>query len=497
MSCWFQVSGGRGPWGDFADYRTGKKGCKVEVVAASMLDWLEKVANGYIHKDYVDGDDIIGCVKSPSLQEMHNPTRFDMLQVNSKLKELVKSGRLSDTRQMFDKLPYRDEVTWTIVISGYVKAFNSPEALSLFSNLWADPAQQMDPFLLSLAFKASSLSFSAKQGESLHGYCIKTDFASSVFVGSALLDMYMKTGKVYEGCRVFDEMPIRNVVSWTTIITGLVHAGFNMEGMSYFANLCRHGMAYDSYTLAIALKACADACLLRTGKEIHTQTLKKGFDTTSFVANTLTTMYNKCGKGEYALYLFEKMRTKDVVSWTTIITAYVQTSQEQQAIQAFLCMRESEVSPNEFTLAAIISGCANTAQIDLGQQFHAHVLHTAGDHSHPQWEDIYNTLGLLSSRGEMFVSGKDMKVMKSLNNLRTTLKRKIMSKKFLLHARLLYESEKHRYLDVSESDANNGSTFLRSQEFQMDYMTKKAKEAKDAMLGKMGDSLGFWPHRLI
>ncbi|KAI3666938.1 hypothetical protein L6452_41979 [Arctium lappa] len=339
---------------------------------------------------------------------MHNATRFDMLQVNSKLKELVKSGRLNDARQMFDKLPHRDEVTWTIVISGYVKAFNSAEALSLFSNLWADHAQQMDPFLLSLALKACSLSFSAKQGESLHGYCIKTDFVSSVFVGSALLDMYMKTGKVYEGCRVFDEMPIRNVVSWTAIITGLVHAAFNMEGVSYFANLCRDGMSYDSYTLAIALKACADACLLRTGKEIHTQALKKGFDTTSFVANTLTTMYNKCGKGEYALYLFEKMRTKDVVSWTTIITTYVQTSQEQQAIQAFLRMRESEVSPNEFTLAAIISGCANTAQIDLGQQFHAHVLHTAGDHSHPQWEDIYSILGLLSSRGEMFVSGKDI-----------------------------------------------------------------------------------------
>ncbi|MFS7939273.1 putative tetratricopeptide-like helical domain superfamily [Helianthus anomalus] len=75
-----------------------------------------------------------------------------------------------------------------------------------------------------------------------------------------------------------------------------MHVGFNMEGISYFAKLCRNNMAYDSYTLAIALKACADACLLRTGKEIHAQTLKKGVDTTSFVANTITTMYNKCGK---------------------------------------------------------------------------------------------------------------------------------------------------------------------------------------------------------
>ncbi|KAF5798641.1 putative tetratricopeptide-like helical domain superfamily [Helianthus annuus] len=311
-------------------------------------------------------------IKTPSIQEPHN---VNMFQVNTELKELVKSGKLNGARQVFDKMPQRDEVTWTTIISGYVKAADPSEALSLFSTMWVDPSQRMDPFLLSLALKACAISFGAKQGESLHGYCVKTDFVSSVFVGSALLDMYMKIGKVYEGCRVFDEMPIRNVVSWTAVITGLVRAGLNMEGIAYFSKLCRNNMAYDSYTLAIALKACADACLLRTGKEIHAQTLKKGFDTTSFVANTLTTMYNKCGKAEYALYLFETIKTKDVVSWTTIITSYVQTGQDHKAVNAFLRMRESEVIPNEYTLAAVISGCANTAQIDLGQQFHAHVLH--------------------------------------------------------------------------------------------------------------------------
>ncbi|KAI3808429.1 hypothetical protein L1987_24380 [Smallanthus sonchifolius] len=314
-------------------------------------------------------------IKTPSIQETHNATQSNMFQLNTELKELVKAGRLSDARQVFDKMPHRDEVTWTTLISGYVKSSDSSEALSLFSTMWVDPTQRMDPFLLSLVLKACAASFSAKRGESLHGYCVKTDFVSSVFVGSALLDMYMKTGKVYEGCRVFDEMPIRNVVSWTAIITGLVRAGFNMEGISYFAKLCRNNMAYDSYTLAIALKACADACLIRTGKEIHAQTLKKGFDTTSFVANTLTTMYSKCGKAEYALYLFEKIKTKDVVSWTTIITSYVQTGQDHQAVQAFLRMRESEVSANEYTLAAVISSCANAGWIDLGAQFHAHVLH--------------------------------------------------------------------------------------------------------------------------
>ncbi|KAL4577651.1 hypothetical protein LXL04_013762 [Taraxacum kok-saghyz] len=313
-------------------------------------------------------------VNSSSIQETHNVTQFNMFEANSKLKELIKSDKLSDARQLFDKLPHRDEITWTTLISGYVNTSNSSEALSLFSTMLADPSQRMDPFLLSQALKACTLSFNAKQGESLHGFSVKTNFVSSVFVSSALLNMYMKTRKIQEGRQVFDEMPIRNVVSWTAIITGLVHAGFNIEAISYFSTLSQNGMSYDSYTLAITLKACADACLLRMGKEIHTQTLKKGFDTTSFVANSLTTMYNKCGKGEYALHLFDKIKTKDVVSWTTIITSYIQTGQERLAINAFLRMQESEVSPNEYTLSGLISACANLAQIDFGTQFHAHTL---------------------------------------------------------------------------------------------------------------------------
>lgn len=66
---------------------------------------------------------------------------------------------------------------------------------------------------------------------------------------------------------------------------------------------------------------------------------------------------------------------KDVVSWTMIITSYVQTGRYYQCIKAYLRMRKSDVSPNEYTLAAVASGCANIAKIDLGQQFHAHVLH--------------------------------------------------------------------------------------------------------------------------
>ncbi|KAK4347507.1 hypothetical protein RND71_033846 [Anisodus tanguticus] len=227
-----------------------------------------------------------------------------------------------------------------VASSGYVNASSSVQALSLFLEMRHDPIVKMDPFALSLTVKACGLSMNLMFGELLHGYSIKSDLVGSVFVGSSLVDMYMKAGNVLEGCRVFDEMPLRNVVSWTAVITGLVRAGYNKEGLVYFSEMWRDDVQCDSYAYAIVLKACADNGCLNYGREMHTRIVKKGLDMSSYAANSLATMYNKCGKLNYA----------------------------------FLRMKDSSVSPNGYTFAAVVAACANLSRLDWGVQLHANVL---------------------------------------------------------------------------------------------------------------------------
>ncbi|KAE8695157.1 putative pentatricopeptide repeat-containing protein [Hibiscus syriacus] len=317
---------------------------------------------------FVGNKDIVISLKN------HFPAPISMLQLNSDLKCLVKTGHLQEARQMFDRMPHRDEISWTTMISGYVTATNSTEALLLFSKMWVSPGLSMDPFCLSIALKACALEFNFNYGESLHGYLVKSGFFNSVFVGSALLDMYSKFGKIELGIKVFDEMPIKNVVSWTAIITGLVHGGYYKKGLAYLSEMKKYGVEYDSYTLAIVLKACASLGALNFGREIHAHTTKRGFNGTLYVANSLSTMYNKCGKLDYGLCLFEKMNTRDVVSWTSIITTYIQMGEDKNALEAFIRMGEAGVSPNEFTFAAVISGCSGLVRISWGEQLHSLVF---------------------------------------------------------------------------------------------------------------------------
>lgn len=327
-----------------------------------------------------------------------------LIEINGKLKYLVKTGLLQDARQLFDKMPHRDEISWTTIISGYAKV-NTAEALTLFSKMWVQPALQMDSFVLSLALKVCGMNVNMSFGESMHAYSVKTDFVNSVFVGSALLDMYMKVGKIEQGCMVFDEMSIRNVVSWTAVITGLVHSGYCKLALEYFADMWRSKVICDSHTFAIALKACANLGALNHGREIHCQILKKSLEESSFVANTLATMYNKCGKLEYGLHLFKNMTVRDVVSWTMIIATYAQTGEDEKALRAFIRMLELGVTPNGFTFAAVISCCANLGRIEWGEQLHGYVLCSGHMSYLPVSNSImtmYSKCGLVTSASLVF-----------------------------------------------------------------------------------------------
>lgn len=308
------------------------------------------------------------------VKEMQFINHVNVLELNDRIKQLVKKGHLNDARKLFDKMRQRDEVSWTNMISGYVNIYGAFEALHLFSNMWVEPGLRMDPFVVSLALKACGLTMNLYFGELLHAYSIKSGLINSVFVSSAVLNMYTKTGSIEFGCRVFDHMPTRNVVSWTAIITGLVHAGCSSDGLLYFSDMWRSKVGCDAYAFAIALKACAGLGALNQGREIHAQTVKKGFDDNSFVANSLATLYYKCGKLNYGLYLSAKMGTQDVVSWTTIIATFAQMGQKEHAIDAFVRMRESGVVPNEYTFASVISGCASLGRVEWGKQLHSHVL---------------------------------------------------------------------------------------------------------------------------
>ncbi len=87
------------------------------------------------------------------------------------------------------------------------------------------------------------------------------------------------------------------------------------------------GVQPDSFTFAGALNACASLVALEEGRSIHQQIIHSGCELVIFVGNSLVDMYAKCGSMEDACKVFNKMSSRNVVSWNAMILEHVKCGQ--------------------------------------------------------------------------------------------------------------------------------------------------------------------------
>ncbi|XP_062181089.1 putative pentatricopeptide repeat-containing protein At3g47840 [Phragmites australis] len=336
--------------------------------------------------------------------------------LNARMRRLVRSGRLADAHSVFDAMPHRDEVAYATVLAGHAAAGDFPGAMALFARLRASSPRlaAADPFVLSLAFKACAAAAAADAGlfphaAALHAFAIRSSAVSSVFVSTALADAYAKAGRLGLALKVFDEMPCKNVVSWTTLVASLARAGRRHDALRRFAEMRASGVACDSHAYAAALMACADTGLLSRGREVHALCAKLGLDATPYVANTLATLYARCGDVDRTVAAVSRMGSRDVAACTTLIASYVQTGRSEEAVEAFVRMLRDEssnsASPNEYTFSAVIAACANIASVCLGEQLHAQAAHRSFAHARSVANSLvklYARAGRLSAADAVF-----------------------------------------------------------------------------------------------
>jgi pentatricopeptide repeat protein len=328
------------------------------------------------------------------------------------LRHLVRSGKLADARCLFDATPHRDELAYATLLAGYAAAADFPGAMELFSRLRASspPHAAADSFVLSPVLKAcaSADAGTLRHAAALHAFAVRSSAVSSVFVSTALADAYAKAGRLDLALKVFDEMPCKNVVSWTTLVASLARAGRRHDALRRFAEMRASGVACDSHAYAAALTACADAGLLRRGREVHAICAKLGLDAVPFVANTLATLYARYGDVDLALAAVSCMGSRDVAAWTTLIASYVQTGRAEDAMDAFVRMLHEEqsnsVAPNEYTFSAVIAACANIERACLGEQLHAQAAQRGLSHS----RSVANSLVKLYARCNRLSAAHDV-----------------------------------------------------------------------------------------
>eukprot|EP01018_Ginkgo_biloba_P020997 Gb_22288 [translate_table: standard] len=319
---------------------------------------------------------LLACARLGSLQQgkdIHNYVSRSGLSLdgsvaNSLVTMYFKCGSIENARQVFYKTSQRDVISWNAMVAGYAQNGRCEEALNIFQEMqWA--GVKADSVTITSVLPACAHLTALRQGKEIHNYITRNGFESDVFVGNALIDMYVKCGNMENARQVFDKMPRRDVISFTTVVVGYTQNGHYDEALKLFQQMELAGMKPDSVTIASVLPACTYIAVLQQGKEIHDYIIRRGLDSDVFVGNALIDMYAKCGSIEEARQVFDKMPQRDVVSWSAIIAGYGMHGHGKVALSLFYQMELTGMKPDHITFVAVLSACSHAGMVNEGRQY--------------------------------------------------------------------------------------------------------------------------------
>ncbi|XP_030474989.1 pentatricopeptide repeat-containing protein At5g65570 [Syzygium oleosum] len=283
----------------------------------------------------------------------------------------LKCGSVGDARGLFDEMPERHVITWNSMIASYIKQRRSEEAIELYERMMSEGVFP-DEYTFSSVFKAFSDLGLAAGGRRAHGLAVVLGLeVSNVFVGSALVDMYAKFGKMSDAQLVADRVTEQDVVLLTALIVGYVQHGEDFKAREVFSDMIRKGVKPNEFTLASTLIGCANSADLKSGKLIHACIVKTGFDHAIASQTSLLTMYSKCGIIDDSFKVFNDLANPNLVTWTSLIVGLVQNGREEIALLKFREMLQNSVNPNSFTLSSVLRACSSLAMLETGKQIHA------------------------------------------------------------------------------------------------------------------------------
>jgi pentatricopeptide repeat protein len=262
---------------------------------------------------------------------------------------------------------------WNKKLAKYVKAGEPEKTLQLFQQLQQEGISP-DKFTFVQVLNACASLQALAEGRHAHEKVIQIGCETDLFVGSSLINMYAKCGSMEDALRAFNKMPSHNVVCWTAMILGYVKCGQGWEALELFRQMQQKGVQPDSVAFVGVLNACASVGALEEGRRAHEQIIQSGCDLDVFVGSSLVDMYAKCGSMEEAWKVFNKMSSRDVVSWTAMILGNVKCGEGQAALKLFQQMQQEGVLPNPITFVGVLNACASVLALEEGRCAHKLII---------------------------------------------------------------------------------------------------------------------------
>lgn len=272
---------------------------------------------------------------------------------------------------MFGEMTKRSLYQWNTLLKSLSRDKQWEQVLRHLGQMFRDE-EKPDNFTLPVVLKACVELREVKYGEMIHGL-VKKDatVGSDLYVGSALIDMYAKCGRMTDALKVFDELEKPDIVTWSSMVSGFEKNGFPFEAVEFLRRMAMASdVSPDRVTLITLVSACTKLSNSRLGRCVHGFVMRRGFAKDLSLLNSLLNCYAKSRAFKEAVNLFKMMAEKDVISWCTLIACYVQNGAATEALRVFNEMMDNGTEPNVATMLSVIQACAAAHDLEQGRKTH-------------------------------------------------------------------------------------------------------------------------------
>lgn len=280
----------------------------------------------------------------------------------------------------------RDVFLWTAIIAGFIRKMDFTKAFAAFTEMLCSDVVPTN-YTYSGILNACSSILELELGEQIHARVLMAGLENDVSVGNALVDMYMKCSYTVENAlRIFKEISSPNVISWTSLVSGLAGHGFQEESLKAFEEMISVGVQPNSFTLSSILWICSSVNSPSWTRELHGYIIKKNADQDIVMGNALVDAYAGLGMVGDAQRVIKMMAKRDVITYTGIATRINQIGYHETALSIISHMLDDNIKMDGYSLATFLSASASLGAMEPGKQLHCSSLKSGLD----SWISVSN-----------------------------------------------------------------------------------------------------------
>ncbi|GMI75329.1 hypothetical protein like AT1G69350 [Hibiscus trionum] len=345
------------------------------------------------------------CTNLRSLAQLHGHLfvtglRHDPLPSTKLIESYAQMGSFQSSKLVFKSFPNPDSFMWGVLIKCSVWSNLFQEAIFLYLTMIKNDHVQISNFIFPSVLRACSGFGDLVIGEMVHGTIAKNGFGKDSVIQSSLLSMYGEMGCLSNAKKMFDEMTVRDLVSWSSIILSYIENGKTNEGLEMFCLMVLEGIRPDSVTMLSVAEACGDLGVLKLARSTHGFVVRRKIESDGSLASSLVAMYSKCGDLVSAERIFVNLTNRSTALWTAIISSYCRIGRFVEALKSFVSMLESRVEPNSVTMMSVLGSFAGLGWLREGKLVHCYIIRREMDLDYdvlgPVFIELYMKCGKLN-----------------------------------------------------------------------------------------------------